>query len=175
MMGRARKKESSVIFIGEEEDKTPLLQKEGWGSTNKKLATNKANLASSTKKKSFICGDKPFPKSFLHYLFSESSIIIRMLSSLCPPFGRFKRIAVDFEGSFLSSFLLTATVYWGFVNSKGESRLYSMGCASALTLGYLFIITLFTWIMSSCTKTIITFRYYCYICPMFFCLFGDFF
>jgi len=153
-MGRARKKESSVVFIGDEEDKTPLLHKEGWGSSTKK------SRPSSVKKRGFLGGEnKPFPKSFLKYLFSESSVIIRMLSSLCPPFGRFKRIAVDFEGSFLSSFLLTATVYWGLVNSKGESRLYSLGHASALTLGYLLSITLFTWSLSSCTKTIITFRY----------------
>src|SRR5665811_403062 len=91
-MGRTKKKDSSVVFIGEEEDKTPLLQQDAWGLskskntfTSKGLGKNGKINQSATKKKSFLYGDKPFPRSFIQYLFSESSVLIRMFSSLCPP------------------------------------------------------------------------------------------
>lgn len=67
-MARTKKKDNSVVFIGEE-DKEPLLKK----GSNPKNST-------------------PFPGSFIKYLFSEKSVLMRILSSLCPPFGRFKRI-----------------------------------------------------------------------------------
>jgi len=159
-MGRTRKKDSSVVFIGEDdESKAPLLSpKDAWSaskSPSSKQPQKKKPFSAAKTASDFI---KPFPRSFCQYLVSEGSIIIRILSSLFPPVGRFKRIAVDFEGSFLSTFLLTATVYWGLVNSKGESRLHSLGHSLGLTMGYLILTSGFTWVLAKGTKTTITYR-----------------
>ncbi|OXA46490.1 protein YIPF3 [Folsomia candida] len=148
-MARTKKKDNSVVFIGEE-DKEPLLKK----GSNPKNST-------------------PFPGSFIKYLFSEKSVLMRILSSLCPPFGRFKRIAVDYEGSFLSTFFLTAIVYWGLVTStehESPSRLFALLHATGLTVGYLGMISAFTWIISRCTKTAIMPRQI--VCIMGYGLFG---
>lgn len=155
-MVRSKKKESSVVFIGDE-DKEPLLEK-GWTSQSSSNNGTKKGRLNRKGVESLNLKFKPFPSTFIKYLFSEKSVFMRLLSSLCPPFGQFKRIAVDYEGSFLSTFLLTVTVYWGLINANADepiSRLFACLHATGLTVGYLLIIAAFTWALSLCTKTTI--------------------
>jgi hypothetical protein len=166
-MGR-KKKESSVVFIGDDKEPLLLQQNNAWSpitsngnknTTNKSSQVNRRNDTSSKSNNNALDRITTFPGSFTRYLFSKSSVIVRMLSSLCPPLGRFKRIAVDFEGSFLSTFILTATVYWGLVNkSKEGSRLISLLHSLVLTLGYLLVVSISTWTLALLTKTAITLR-----------------
>lgn len=145
-----------MIFIGE--DEVPLL-KESWTDGEKKTKGRAKRPNTLLRKPGSPRRSKYFPQTFVNYLFSQNSVIIRLLTSLCPPFGKYKRIPVDAEGSFLSCFLLICTLYWGYVNSRGESRMNAFVLSSSLTIGYLLIISGATWLLSFCTKTIITMRY----------------
>lgn len=166
MVRVGKRLDSSVIFIGE--DEVPLL-KDGWREDSNKgglkngskaSSRNHKNSTSSLRKSSLSAAGRlqSFPGTFKRYLFSESSVITRLVTSLCPPVGKYKRIPVDAEGSFLSCFLLACTLYWGFVNSRGEARINALFMSSSLTVGYLLAISGVTWLLSFCTKTIITLR-----------------
>lgn len=154
--------------MGEDE---PLIQ-EGWLSDKSsptkfcqqkrkgRSTTTKSRLATDWKKCKI---NSYFPTSFLKYFLWEESVFMRLISSLCPPFGRFKRISVDIEGSFLSMFFLSLTLYWGFINNVNNnkveiSRIYLLALSFALTGGYVALSTILVFLLSSCSKTFITTR-----------------
>lgn len=154
-MVRDRRHDSSVIFIGEDEE--PLL-KEAWGDRKPKGRSKNGKPGSALRRLASPSKARRLPATFFNYLFSEKSVITRLVTSLFPPFGRYKRIPVDAEGSFLSCFLLVCTLYWGYVNAKGEPRVNALFLSSSLTVGYLITVSSVTWLLSFCTKTIITLR-----------------
>lgn len=147
--------DSSVIFIGE--DEVPLL-KDAWGEKKGKHRAKTHKGGISLRKAVLPFKAKRLPTTFMNYLFSQNSVVSRLATSLCPPFGKYKRIPVDAEGSFLSCFLLVCTLYYGYVNSRGESRINALFLSSSLAVGYLVTISGVTWLLSFCTKTIITLR-----------------
>ncbi|CAG7726670.1 unnamed protein product [Allacma fusca] len=149
------KNKSSVIFIDEES----LLPEEAWEEKNGRRDKTSKLRGSWNKIKSIPEGKAgSFPETFRNYLFSENSVLTRLFSSLLPPFGRFQRVAVDPQGTFLSAFLLCAVIYLGYVRSRSITRSNAFLSSVVLSGGYICITAAAVSLMSIVTKTIITFR-----------------
>jgi len=88
---RNSKKKSAVTFIDEES----LVPSSGWEEFD-----NAKHQVSSLRRtfKNIRGYQETGATGFKNYLFSQKSVVVRLVSSLLPPCGKFKRIAVDPQG-----------------------------------------------------------------------------
>lgn len=110
-------------------------------SSSKKLCENYYGYYSSCSSSS----------SFLQYLFSNKSVLTRLLVSLVPPYGKLNIIYQDYEGSFLNVILLMIVIY---------NRIWTKDKIFLLIIPIVYVgfTTLLIRSISSLTKTRITLR-----------------